>query len=146
MPREQAELDIFCPGQPPGRQLLAHRDVPLISVSQPAQVSSSRPVEGGDVAYTLEFGPRTLSALERIAAAIDEVTAEMHRVANHVAPEPGDIVGTPYLAQQLGCSVVWAGEMARNGQIPKHCIVPGSGHGKPWKFYRRQLGDWLNKR
>jgi len=123
-----------------------HQHVPLISVSQPEQVSSSRPAERGDAVHTLEFGPRTLSVLERIAVAIDEATLEMHRIANHVAPAPGDIVGTPFLAKQLGCSVVWAGEMARNGQIPKSCIVPGSGNGKPWKFYRRQLEEWVNKR
>lgn len=77
---------------------------------------------------------------------LENLAEETRRLANHVSPAPGDIVGTPFLAKQLGCSVVWAGEMARNGQIPKSCIVPGSGNGKPWKFYLARIEEWLNKR
>ena len=36
--------------------------------------------------------------------------------------------------------------MVRNGDIPKGCIVPGSGNGRLWKFRRRQLEEWLAKR
>ena len=91
-------------------------------------------------------GPAVLSLLERVAFSLEALAVESKRIADQVAPEPGDVVGTPYLAQQLGCSVVWAAEMARNGQIPKSCIVPGTGNGKPWKFYRRRIEEWLIKR
>ena len=93
-----------------------------------------------------DLGPAILTELKRIAVALEALCTEGKRIADHVAPEPGDVVGTPYLAKQLGCSVVWAGEMARNGQLPKGCIVPGTGCGKPWKFYRKRIEEWINKR
>jgi hypothetical protein len=77
---------------------------------------------------------------------MESLAEESRRIAAHVAPEPGDVVGTPYLAQRLGCSVVWVAEMVRDGRIPKGCIVPGTGNGKPWKFYRPRIEQWLNKR
>jgi hypothetical protein len=86
-----------------------------------------------------DLGSQILYRLDRIAAALEDLVEESHRIADHIAPAPGDIVGTPFLAQQLGCSVVWAAEMARNGQIPRNCIVPGTGNGRPWKFRRRQI-------
>lgn len=98
------------------------------------------------VSLHVEFSPRTLAMLDRIATGIEELLIESRRIADHLSPQAGDIVGTPFLAQQLGCSVVWAAEMARNGEIPKGCIVPGTGNGKPWKFYRRRIEEWLSKR
>ena len=97
-------------------------------------------------AGAVELGPRTLDALQRMVAAIEQFTAASCRIADQVAPGPGDVVGTPYLAKRLGCSVVWAGEMAREGQIPKSCILSGTGNGKPWKFYRERIEEWLIKR
>lgn len=82
----------------------------------------------------------------RIAPALDSLAEASHRIAAHIVSEHGDVVGTPCLAQQLGCSVVWVAEMARNGEIPKGCIVPGTGNGKPWKFYRQRIEEWINKR
>jgi hypothetical protein len=93
-----------------------------------------------------ELGPAILTMLGRIAVALETLGVETHRLADHVAPAPGDVVGTPYLAKKLACTVVWAAEMARNGQIPKGCVVPGTGNGKPWKFYRRRIEEWINKR
>ncbi len=84
--------------------------------------------------------------LERIADAIEEGFAQGRRIADHFAPEPADVVGTPQVARQLGCTTVWIAEMARRGEIPKSCVVPGTGNGKPWKFYRRRVEDWLGKR
>lgn len=95
---------------------------------------------------TVEVGPRTIALLQRVADALEDIAGQAHRIANHLSPAPGDIVGTPYLAQKLGCSVVWAAEMARAGQIPRSCIVPGTGNGKAWKFRREQIEDWINKR
>ncbi len=93
-----------------------------------------------------ELGPAILAMLGRIAVALEVLCKESRRIADHVAPEPGDVVGTCFLAKQLGCTVVWVAEMARNGQIPKNCILPGTGSGKPWKFFRRRIEEWLNKR
>ena len=110
--------------------------------------AASTPVlrPGGLPAGAVELAPRILNALERMTAAIEQFTAASCRIADRVAPEPGDVVGTPHLAQKLGCTVVWAGEMARKGDIPKSCIVPGTGNGKPWKFFRQRIEEWLIKR
>ena len=97
-------------------------------------------------AAALDLGQQLLARLDRMAVALEMLAAAGDHNANHVAPAPGDIVGTPYLAQKLGCTTTWAGEMARTGQIPKNCIVPGSGNGKPWKFRREQIEDWINER
>lgn len=93
-----------------------------------------------------ETVPAVLTLLERIAFSLEILAAESKRIADRLAPESGDVVGTPHLAQQLGCSIVWAAEMARNGEIPKSCIVPGTGNGKPWKFHRQRVEEWLSKR
>jgi hypothetical protein len=84
--------------------------------------------------------------LERIAAALQDLVDVGRRIASRVAPEPPDVVGTPYIANRLACTTVWVTDMARNGQIPKNCIVPGTGNGKPWKFYRRGTDEWLDRR
>jgi len=77
--------------------------------------------------------------LERIASALE-------RLAEHVAPQPGDIVGTPYVAHKLNCSTAWISQLIHDGTIPPHCIVAGTGNGKPWKLYRRQIDEWINSR
>ena len=107
--------------------------------------SSMLHIETAPVA-TVELGSRTLDTLHRMTVAIEEFTAASRRIADQVAPGPGDVVGTPFVANKLGCTVVWAGEMARKGQIPRSCIVAGTGNGKPWKFYRERIEEWLNKR
>ncbi len=57
-----------------------------------------------------------------------------------------DVVDTSYVAQKLGCTTVWIADQARSGAIPGSCIVPGTGHGKPWKFYRLRIDGWLRER
>jgi hypothetical protein len=81
----------------------------------------------------------TPPALDTIAAAID-------RLADHFAPAPQDIVGTEYVARKLGCTPIHAARLARDGQIPRGCLVPGTGTGKPWKLYRRRVDEWLARR
>lgn len=87
-----------------------------------------------------------LALLQRLAVGVENLTNEVRRVDNHVAPQPGDLVGTAYVARQLGCTNVWAAELARKGEIPGHCILPGTGKGKVWRFHRRQIDEWLAKR
>lgn len=95
-------------------------------------------------------GPCCRPELTRIACALQSIARcqrpEIHDgFANALTNVPA-VIGTPYLAQQLGCSVVWAAELARSGQVPKNCIVPGTGNGKPWKFYLGRVQEWLSKR
>lgn len=84
------------------------------------------PFENGDV-------------LLRIAVALE-------RIAEYAAPEPPDKVGTPYVAKKLGCTTVWIAEQIRSGQIPKDCVVQGTGNGKPWKFHRLKIDQWIESR
>ncbi len=70
----------------------------------------------------------------------------MRRIADALAPPPPDIVGTAHVAALLGCTTVWVAEMARAGHLPPGCIVPGTGNGKPWKFYRGKVEGWIASR
>ena len=67
-------------------------------------------------------------------------------VADAIAPQPNDLVGTPYVARRLGCTAVWVAEMARDGTIPAQCVVAGTGNGKVWKFYRDRIDRWIASR
>jgi predicted DNA-binding transcriptional regulator AlpA len=79
--------------------------------------------------------------LERLATAIEGIQAELQRINNRF--EPPEVVKSRYIAGRLGCSVKWIGDLARTGQIPKSCIVPGSGEGKQWRFYKSKIEKWL---
>lgn len=74
------------------------------------------------------------------------MAADLRRIADKVDPPPPDKVGTPYVAERLGCTTVWVTEMIRSGDIPRSCIVPGTGNGKPWKFHRGRIDEWLESR
>ena len=71
------------------------------------------------------------------------IANSLKRLADHVDPPPPDIIGTDYIADKLGCTLVWVAKMAAGGIIPKNCIVPGTGIGKPWKFYRSRIDPWI---
>jgi len=98
---------------------------------------------------------RQAQAEERIAQALEKLIASpelasaatsLCRLADRFAPGPTAVVGTPYVAGRLGCTTVWVAELVRNGEIPTHCIVPGTGRGKVWKFYREKIDRWLESR
>lgn len=86
------------------------------------------------------------SLLERIAVAVERQSSSLERLADRLAPQPGDIVGTPYIRERLGCTSAWITQLIKDGKIPNQCIVEGTGNGKPWKFYRRQIDDWIKTR
>jgi len=50
------------------------------------------------------------------------------------------------VADRLGCTTDWIAMMVRDSGIPPSCIVPGTGNGKPWKFYRAQIDEWIERR
>jgi hypothetical protein len=77
---------------------------------------------------------------------LDSIAENLARIADALAPPTPDIVGSPHVAKLLGCTTVWVAELARRGEIPKNCIVPGTGNGKPWKFYRCQIDRWIESR
>lgn len=74
---------------------------------------------------------------------ITVIARSLERIANHFDPPPRDVIGTDYIADKLGCTAVWVAKMAAEGIIPKNCIVPGTGFGKPWKFYRSRVDAWI---
>lgn len=147
MTRSQSQCDALILRQSPAQWGMGREHMHLGNAGPPAPPCGNN-TEGSINAMVGVLGliPDILSALERIATAMEEFAAESHRIADHVAPAASSIVGTPYLAKQLDCSTVWAAEMARDGEIPKCCILPGTGNGKPWKFYRSRVEEWINKR
>lgn len=70
----------------------------------------------------------------------------LSRIADHLAPQPDDIVGTPYVAKRLGCTTAWITQLIHEGKIPKHCLVEGTGNGKVWKLHRRHIENWIVNR
>jgi hypothetical protein len=88
-------------------------------------------------------------ALERIASALEQLVGLLDpivRLADRLAPPANAIVGTPDIARALGCTNTWVAELAREGQIPESCVVPGTGRGKPWRFYRERIDAWIKSR
>ena len=74
------------------------------------------------------------------------IANDLRRIADHFDPPPSDIVDTPYIGHLLGVTTTRIAQLVRSGEIPKACIVPGTGDGRPWKFYRRRMEEWLAKR
>jgi hypothetical protein len=80
------------------------------------------------------------------APAAVSVEESLARIADALAPKKGNIVGTRYVADRLGCTTTWIAELLRKAEIPRHCVVPGTGKGKPWKFYRDRIDRWIESR
>jgi len=78
-----------------------------------------------------------------VSTALAAMADNMARIADALTPKPADIVGSPYVAKRLGCTTTWIAEMVRKGEIPKSCLVPGTGNGKPWKFFREKIEAWI---
>jgi hypothetical protein len=77
---------------------------------------------------------------------LDSIEVSLGRIADALVPAPSDIVGTPYIAKRLGCTTAWVTDLIKKGEIPKACIVEGTGHGKVWKLHRRQIDEWIKGR
>ncbi len=74
------------------------------------------------------------------------IANSLKRLADHFIPPPADIIGTDYIADKLGCTKVWVAKMAADGIIPRNALVPGTGNGKVWKFYRSRIDPWIEMR
>lgn len=108
---------------------------------------SRLPTDCGSLSELFDEPDAELRApLTRIAEALENVQAQLLRIADHFDPPPPDKVGTPYIADRLGCTTVWVTEMVRSGEIPQGCILSGTGNGKPWKFHRARIDEWLETR
>jgi hypothetical protein len=133
---------------PEGPRLIARplavepRDAERASDDPPASAFGSL----GRAQRQVELAPLTRALLERIAAAMEEIGSLSRAVCERIVPGAGEVVGTPYVARKLGCTTVWVAEMVRRDEIPRNCVVPGTGNGKPWKFYRHRVEAWLSQR
>ena len=77
---------------------------------------------------------------------ITVLVQDVRRIADTLDPPDQTIVDSPYVAHRLGCTATWVSNMVRKGDIPARCLVKGTGNGKPWKFYREQIDQWISMR
>jgi hypothetical protein len=97
-----------------------------------------------DNGQTAHFEALAIRPLLEFVASIDR---NIKRIADRLDPSDDDRpVGTPYVARRLGQTTTWVAEMARRGLIPKGCVVAGTGTGKPWKFHRPKIDQWIENR
>ena len=115
-------------------------------MDQTMRLLRSPGVEMSDGSTAIETSAEATRVLELFVAALEGIQAEQKRIADHFDPPPPDVVGTDYVAGRLDCTKVWASQMARDGEIPSNCVVPGTGNGKPWKFRRSGIEKWLARR
>jgi Helix-turn-helix domain len=87
------------------------------------------------------------SAIHLLLGVFASIDTNLKRIADKLNPPDDDKpVGTPYVAKRLGQTTTWVAEMCRNGVIPKSCVLAGTGVGKPWKFHRQQIDNWIETR
>ena len=115
-------------------------------MDQAVRLLSSRRNEMTAGVPSIETGAEAMRVFERFVAALEGIQAEQRRIADHFDPPPPDVVGTDYVAERLDCTKVWVSQLARDGEIPRACIVPGTGNGRPWKFRRSRVDEWLMTR
>jgi hypothetical protein len=130
-----------------------------VEEQQTSSLSTVRDLShGGDVAapfisVLVDLSVRFVHAVERMAASgervagsVERIAASAERLAEVHAPPLSEKVDTTYVAERLDVTPTWVAALARDGEIPAHCIVPGTGDGTPWKFYRDRIDKWLQHR
>ena len=118
------------------------RRIGLLELAIVRVLTTSDPPEGRSVSALRDdhFDGRSIGQL------LEAVAGQLTRIADYVDPPPPDLVGSTYIAERLGCTTVWVTEMVRSGNIPPNCVVQGTGNGKPWKFFRVRIDEWLKRR
>jgi len=86
------------------------------------------------------------ASIQQLAETLSAISKSLVRIADHFDPPPPDKVGTRYIADRLGCTIEWVSQMADTGRIPPSCVIPGTGGGKPWKFLRSRIDEWIESR
>ena len=80
------------------------------------------------------------------SACWSSIAKSLERIAEALDPKPPDHVDGPFVAGRLGLTATRVAQMARDGDIPASCVVPGTGDGKPWKFVRSRIEAWIAAR
>lgn len=93
-----------------------------------------------------EILERIEAALTGLLQASSAMAKSVERIADVLDPPPPDKVDTAYVAKRLGCGLARVSQMAGSGEISATCIVAGTGKGKPWKFYRSRIDQWIESR
>jgi hypothetical protein len=57
--------------------------------------------------------------LQELVEVLRRTETHLSRIADHFDPPPPNIVDTPYIARQLGCTTTWIAQMVRSGDIPR---------------------------
>jgi hypothetical protein len=83
---------------------------------------------------------------EEATWAVASIAGDLKRIADRLDPPPHDVVDTTYVAEKLGLTTKRIAQMALAGEIPSHCIVPGTGFGTYWKFFRSKIEPWIEAR
>lgn len=112
----------------------------------PSELREAWHISEGDYEELLVLGlplVRLASGIRHPEAAVDEFFKHLGDPRRSSTPE---LVGSPYVADRLGCSTVWITDLVRRKEIPPSCVVPGTGNGKPWKFVRVRIDEWLRRR
>jgi hypothetical protein len=134
-PGDQHSGQVGIPGQPRAEFRTPESLRPTNSEGGPAETLRGELSQDG----TPSDQVMVLNSLQSIAQSLS-------RLADHFDPPPPDIVGTPYVANKLGCTTDWIAMLVRDGEIPVSCLVPGTGNGKPWKFRRSRIDEWIKNR
>jgi excisionase family DNA binding protein len=105
--------------------------------AQPQRAAAEPTVQADSVPSTQD------NPADRMLRGLSSIADSLKRIADHLAPEPEDKVGSPYVAHALGVSRTWVADMVRRGEIPKSCVVEGTGNGKRWLFHRDRIDEWM---
>lgn len=114
-----------------------------------AHLAAFPPQQTDPIASKLEHGQSAGfedSTINSLLEAVSSIDRSLKRIADKLDPNDDKPVGTPYVAKRLGQTTTWVAEMARSQIIPTSCVVAGTGTGKPWKFHRAKIDQWIESR
>jgi len=145
---ERDKLEFITPDQDVGQVWTGEQFCALFSMAQEdleMWIENGLPVlrlKDGSVRVT-ETVVDDFFRKRKVEVATTRIAESLERIANALAPAPANIVGSQYVAEKRGVTTTYVAQMARQGLIPKSCIVAGSGDGNYWKFNREKIDQWI---
>ncbi len=111
------------------------------------RIEESRPFCEGNM-HWVECPPARPKeqSLEPPPADTGGIARELRKLRRALRPAEPEIIGTPEVAKLAGVTTAAVRQWVESGAVPRNCIVPGSGNGTPWRFYRRRILKWLRTR